>query len=209
MGALDLSEGDVQAMLSIATRYEDQDPTETPPCELLRELRELIRCDAISTCCEDAPGPSGGLVSETRESDFYSSPSLPVSGTYVDYEQLFDLEHELMLCLPAGPGRLLRLLFFRENGAGFTDRDRALLTLLRLHLEAEYAAGARRRLGQVPVTRRQNEILTYVAAGFSNGQIARRLSLSEATIRKHLENIFARLQVTSRTAAVKRADLTG
>lgn len=41
-----------------------------------------------------------------------------------------------------------------------------------------------------------------------NRQIARRLGLSDATIRKHLENIFARLQVTSRTAAVKRADLT-
>jgi hypothetical protein len=33
--------------------------------------------------------------------------------------------------------------------------------------------------------------------------------LPDATVRKHLENIFARLQVTSRTAAVKRAGPTG
>lgn len=33
-------------------------------------------------------------------------------------------------------------------------------------------------------------------------QIARRMSVAEGTVRKHLENIFERLQVTSRTAAV-------
>jgi DNA-binding NarL/FixJ family response regulator len=44
--------------------------------------------------------------------------------------------------------------------------------------------------------------LRFVAAGYSNGQIARRLQVSEATVAKHLENIFARLQVTNRAAAV-------
>ena len=77
------------------------------------------------------------------------------------------------------------------------------------HLHAAYVASERRRLGVEPLTTRQRQILQYVAAGMGNRQIARRLGLSDATIRKHLENIFARLQVTSRTAAVKRADLTG
>jgi DNA-binding NarL/FixJ family response regulator len=36
-------------------------------------------------------------------------------------------------------------------------------------------------------------------------QIGRRLGLAEGTVRKHLENIFARLQVSSRTAAVIKA----
>jgi DNA-binding CsgD family transcriptional regulator len=36
-------------------------------------------------------------------------------------------------------------------------------------------------------------------------QIARRLGVTEATVRKHLENIYARLHVSSRTAAVTRA----
>jgi ATP/maltotriose-dependent transcriptional regulator MalT len=43
-----------------------------------------------------------------------------------------------------------------------------------------------------------------VAAGYSNRQIARRLEVSETTVRTHLENIFARLEVNSRTAAVAR-----
>jgi hypothetical protein len=37
------------------------------------------------------------------------------------------------------------------------------------------------------------------------GGLARRLGLSEGTVRTHLENIFSRLQVTSRTAAVLHA----
>jgi DNA-binding NarL/FixJ family response regulator len=44
-----------------------------------------------------------------------------------------------------------------------------------------------------------------VAEGLTNGQISRRLGVSEGTVRKHLENIYARLQVSSRAAAVTRA----
>jgi predicted ArsR family transcriptional regulator len=43
------------------------------------------------------------------------------------------------------------------------------------------------------------------SAGHTNGQIARRLGVSEGTVRTHLQNIYARLQVSSRTAAVTRA----
>jgi DNA-binding NarL/FixJ family response regulator len=41
-----------------------------------------------------------------------------------------------------------------------------------------------------------------VAAGHTNAQIARRLGMTEGTVRTHLENIYERLQVSSRTAAV-------
>jgi DNA-binding NarL/FixJ family response regulator len=43
-----------------------------------------------------------------------------------------------------------------------------------------------------------------VAKGAGNTQIARTLGLSEATVRKHLENIFLRLGVQSRTEALAR-----
>jgi DNA-binding NarL/FixJ family response regulator len=48
-------------------------------------------------------------------------------------------------------------------------------------------------------------VRNLVAAGHSNTQIARRLGLSTGTVRKHLENIYGRLQVSSRTAALARA----
>jgi DNA-binding CsgD family transcriptional regulator len=177
------------------------------------EIPELAPAEAFWTHFWDAdcsyPERTGDIVSVTMMSDFYSVREHRNTGMYADYERYFGVEHELTVVLPAGPGRTLRLLFTRGPGSDFTERDRVLLSLLRPHLHAAFVATERRRLGVSPLTARQREILQYVAAGMGNRQIARRLGLSDATVRKHMENIFARLQVTSRTAAVQRADPTG
>jgi len=55
------------------------------------------------------------------------------------------------------------------------------------------------------LTPRHWELLGLLAAGHTNAQIARRLGVTEGTVRKHLQNIYSRLQVSSRTAAVMRA----
>jgi DNA-binding CsgD family transcriptional regulator len=155
------------------------------------------------------PDRTGDVVSVTMTSDFQSDREYHASGMYVDYLRHLGTEREIVVVLPAGPGRTLRLMFTRGPGPDFTERDRTLLTLLRPHLQAAYVAAERKRLGVVPLTVRQREILQYVAVGLGNHQIARRLGLSDATVGKHLENIFARLEVTSRTAAVARAGLAG
>jgi DNA-binding NarL/FixJ family response regulator len=49
---------------------------------------------------------------------------------------------------------------------------------------------------------REIEVLTHVARGSSNKQIARHLYISEATVKSHLIHIFSKLGVTDRTAAV-------
>jgi DNA-binding CsgD family transcriptional regulator len=65
--------------------------------------------------------------------------------------------------------------------------------------------GAVHPQGAPQLTPRHWEVLHLVAAGHTNSQVARRLGVTEATVRKHLENIYARLHVSSRTAAVTRA----
>jgi DNA-binding NarL/FixJ family response regulator len=55
-----------------------------------------------------------------------------------------------------------------------------------------------------PLTGRQRELLRLVAGGHDNIAIARQLGLSPGTVRKHLENAFARLGVSSRTAAIAK-----
>jgi DNA-binding NarL/FixJ family response regulator len=106
--------------------------------------------------------------------------------------------------LPAPPGRSLRLLLRRDSG-GFTERDKLLAELLHPHLHAVYQDAQRRQTGAPRLTARQWELLRLVAAGHSNADIARQLFLSENTVRKHLENIYQRLSVSSRTAAVALA----
>ncbi len=51
------------------------------------------------------------------------------------------------------------------------------------------------------LTPRELEVLRLVAAGKSNREIASALAISEHTVARHLQNIFAKLRVSSRTAA--------
>ena len=55
------------------------------------------------------------------------------------------------------------------------------------------------------LTARELEVLRLVAAGRTNPQIAAELFLSEKTVARHLSNIFAKTNVTSRTAAAAYA----
>jgi DNA-binding CsgD family transcriptional regulator len=60
------------------------------------------------------------------------------------------------------------------------------------------------RQEQVELTAREREVLGLVALGKTNAEIAGRLWLAPSTVRKHLENVNAKLGVTTRTAAVAR-----
>ena len=148
---------------------------------------------------------TGDITTVVRVSDLVSPLEDRNSGLYADLGRDSWVKHELMVVLDAGaPQRTLRLLFNRSGGSDFSQRDIAVLTLLRPHLQAVYTSEERRRHGELPITPRQREILQLVAQGFSNRQISRQLDLSEGTVRTHLENIFSRLGVNSRTAAVAR-----
>jgi hypothetical protein len=93
-------------------------------------------------CCY--PDRSGDLRSVVKVSDFYSARQWHSAGMYCDLAQRWGLEHELLLFLPAGPGsaagpgQTVRLIFYREPGLDFSERDRALLQLLRPHLHQAY-----------------------------------------------------------------------
>jgi DNA-binding NarL/FixJ family response regulator len=51
------------------------------------------------------------------------------------------------------------------------------------------------------LTAREAEVLRLVAAGRSNREIAAELVISEHTVARHLQNMFAKLDVSSRAAA--------
>ncbi len=55
------------------------------------------------------------------------------------------------------------------------------------------------------LTEREREVLDLVAAGNGNHEIARRLVLSEKTVRNHVSSILLKLQVPNRATAVARA----
>ncbi len=61
------------------------------------------------------------------------------------------------------------------------------------------------RTPSTSLSTRETEVLTLVAEGLSNHQIAQRLFVSQATIKSHLVHIFTKLDADSRTAAVATA----
>lgn len=99
--------------------------------------------------CADCsyPDRSGDLRSVTKLSDFYSARQWHGTGMYSDYARPQGIEHELRLCLPAGHGRSVRLMLTRGRGPDFSARARALLALLRPHLDQAYRDAERRRQG--------------------------------------------------------------
>jgi DNA-binding CsgD family transcriptional regulator len=163
------------------------------------------------------PGCSGDLRSATKVSDFYSARQWHSTVAYTDaFRHMGIAEHVLQLCLPGqlGPAAWpycggAKMLIFRGPGPDFSERDRDLLALLQPHLNQAYLDAERRRRRPPPLTPRQRELMRLIAAGHTNAKIARQLGITEGTVRSHLQDIYTRLQVSNRAAAVARAFPSG
>jgi DNA-binding NarL/FixJ family response regulator len=57
----------------------------------------------------------------------------------------------------------------------------------------------------VPLTAREREILDLIGQGLRNNEIARRLYITEATVKTHINNLFAKADLHSRAEAVRLA----
>jgi LuxR family maltose regulon positive regulatory protein len=60
-----------------------------------------------------------------------------------------------------------------------------------------------------PLSARELEIVRLLALGYSNQKIAGRLLIAESTVKRHINNIYGKLQVNSRTQALRRAEELG
>jgi DNA-binding NarL/FixJ family response regulator len=89
----------------------------------------------------------------------------------------------------AGPGRAWRA---QPAGAPMSERDAAV-------------SGQ----AMTVLTPRELDVLKLVAQGLSNADIARRLVLSEHTVKRHLANILRKLDLSSRAAAAAWGVRTG
>jgi DNA-binding CsgD family transcriptional regulator len=183
------------------------------------EDEEIVRFTAQKPTAYDGAGPehgfwgtfwvnvcslperTGDYTSITRLSDFMSDRELRDSQGYAENLGPRGFLHETMVVWPDGQGRTLRVLFFRSPGRDFDEKDRFMLELLRPHLMAAYTPSVVAADPVAHLTPHQRTILRFVADGYTNAQIGRRMNLAEGTVRTHLNRIYRRLDVTSRTAA--------
>ncbi|MFF9914643.1 response regulator [Streptomyces sp. NPDC013457] len=94
---------------------------------------------------------------------------------------------------PSVQRRLLEQLMTQPERGGRPSRD--------------LSSGSRRQADPLPdgLTDREAEVLTLVADGLSNQEIGARLSISTATVKTHINNLFAKAGVRDRAQAVRYA----
>ncbi|MGW0187580.1 response regulator [Streptomyces sp. NPDC003362] len=135
----------------------------------------------------------------------------------------FDLDSYVYAALAAGAsGFLLKDVTPAHLAAAvrLVDTGDALLapTITRRLVERYASSAARTAPGSAPpavhrdlavLTPREREVLTLMGKGLSNTELARELTLSEATVKTHVARIFAKLTLRDRAQAVVLAYETG
>lgn len=197
-----------------ARRFIDQNSAETDEDEALYW--------AVGPCpIMDYRSRTGDLTA-VRMSDVVGRGRYHELPIYREYFQPVGLDHVLDLGLSAARHRYRSLVLFRRHDVGdFSERDRVVLETLRPHLRAREAlADLQRRAGdtadatlpadamddqQASLTAREREILHLVGKGETNAQIAAELWIAPATVKKHLEHVYAKFGVAGRAAAASFA----
>ena len=80
---------------------------------------------------------------------------------------------------------------------------------LRILREFSLEEAAAEGTGDTRLTAREREVLEQVAHGLSNREIAERLTIAETTVKNHLRNILAKLQLRNRVELAAYAYQTG
>jgi DNA-binding NarL/FixJ family response regulator len=154
------------------------------PDVVLMDLR-MPRCD--------------GVAATRRLREQGSTTKVVVLTTYAD-------DRSVVEALRAGARGFL------TKDAGAEEIQRAIAAVVRgdaaidpavqHHLVAAVAAQPELPDGLTP---REGEVLTLIAQGLSNGEIAARLFVSEATVKSHVNHLFAKTGVRDRAQAVSYA----
>ena len=156
-----------------------------------------------------------------RISDSLGRRDFQRTALYADYYRRIGLDRAIAVPLLIDGLTLVSIVLNRRS-LDFSERDRERLELLRPHLAFLYrqaaAAGgptgawAARPLPSLQfdgapahLTRREGEVMRWLSCGKTDAEIAAMLAISPRTVHKHLEHIYIKLGVETRTAAVMRA----
>ena len=224
-----LSGRDYRGVLDVLGEVEAVDGPNPFPEPVLHAFRRLVPCDVVAyhedgtlgkPAISFAGDPCGPMTPEIRAAALryrHQDPIPPANGarTSSDFVKRRDYQRRELYQLadkPLGIEYMMRLWLepcasgarfeFDRSRRDFSERDRAVLDVLLPHLVRirHRALGPAESAGRL--TPREREILAFVAEGKTNAEVAHLLRISPETVRKHLENAYAKLGVHTRTAAV-------
>ena len=154
-------------------------------------------------------GRNPGAVTRRIE-DLLPEADFRRSSLYNDYYRVIRIDH--VMAVPVHVDRKLLVSFvFNRSRFGFSQAERDSLELIRPHLGHLYRlCGALGRSGWAPaaawqLTPREQDVLRWLSAGKTDRDIGEILGIGVRTVHKHLQRIYEKLGVETRTAAVARA----
>ena len=185
--------------LDVRTVY---DPMDAVPAAVNASLHAHAHQNPVYEQCR---GSVGAI------SDFLSRKQWHLTDLYAQGFSQVDQEDGLVLDMSLRKDCRLSLIGSRGK-RGFTANERGLLALLEPHVREVFSRlqvqqrlarslGEDASLEDVPLSMREREVLRWLAEGKTNAEIAFLLEISPGTVKKHLENIYAKLGVENRHAA--------
>lgn len=143
-----------------------------------------------------------------RIEDLLPASAFESTPLFNDYYRAIRIDH--VMAVPIHVDRRVLVSFVvNRSRRGFSDRDREHVEVIRPHLGHLYRLSARNNsaLAEVatPLTVREREVLDWLGAGKTDKDIAVILAISPRTVHKHLQRIYDKLGVETRTAAVLRS----
>jgi DNA-binding NarL/FixJ family response regulator len=177
--------------------------SEPPIAERIREVLEGEEIDlAFSTISADG---EVALPRGHRGTVIVAAPLRSRDGSLLARAREAMPAASLLGCTPPSDARALRWAL--DNGIEGLVWDTEIEVMLPIAVRA-IAAGLlvvprelRRRLQPPELTTREKQILSLVVMGFSNGEIAGKLYVTESTVKSHLGTAFRKLGVRSRAEA--------
>jgi DNA-binding CsgD family transcriptional regulator len=143
-------------------------------------------------------------------SDFLGEDELHALDLYQGVYKPMGAEDQLSFILPSPPGTAVGIALNRAT-RGFSSTERELIELVRPHLTQAFRDARLRdsvdplstaRLRALGLTGREAEVMRLLVEGLSAAAVGERLSISSHTARHHTASIYAKLEVSSRAAAV-------
>jgi DNA-binding NarL/FixJ family response regulator len=154
-----------------------------------------------------------GLITAARLTDFQLvvlvsafEPFGPGSDIRMLRGQLGDIPLVIVASGNLGRGARKLVLSQADGLLAEAEIEAALVATINCVLADQLCVPAelREQLAQPVFSHREKQVLEFVLAGLTNGEIASRLFLSESTVKSHLASSFRKLGVSSRVEAARR-----
>ncbi|WP_333769292.1 response regulator transcription factor [Streptomyces sp. IBSBF 2435] len=149
-----------------------------------------------------------GIETTRRLSDEHPEVAVVVLTTFADDDSILAaLSAGARGYLTKNAGRQDIVRAIRAAAAGQSVLDREVQDRLLATVRARPAASGQRL--PADLTPREREVLTLIGQGLPNRAIAEKLFVSEATVKTHINNLFAKADIRDRADAVRRAIAAG